>query len=212
MKVFLIAFLLGFAALAPISAEVVQFHNFRAPIRFQVDAAKSKFFVHASRGGIAWFKGHSHNIAVRDFDGTAELDITAINPASLELNVRAASLEETDPAFTPEQKGIINKELNEIVLETAKFPDIVFKSTAVAGKIENGGFEIVITGDLSLHGVTRQIKIPARVTLEGDSLRAIGEFEIDRKDFKIAATSAFHGFVRVKHDLKFTFDIVAARV
>lgn len=179
---------------------------------YRIDAAQSKFMAHASRGGLAWFKGHSHNLAVRDFEGTAELTLDAINPASLNMKVRADSLEETDPVFTPEQKKIINKELDEIVLETAKYPEITFKSTDVNGTLVGGKFDIRIRGDLTLHGVTRQITIPATVTVEGDTMRAVGEFEIDRKDFNVTATNAFHGLVRVKHDVKFEFDIVAKRV
>ena len=182
-----------------------------APVRYRIDAAQSKFFVHARRGGLAWFKGHSHNIAVRDFDGIAELDLTSLNPASLVLNVRSSSLEETDPVFTSQQKAIIKKELDELVLESAKFPVITFKSTSVKGVPAGGGFDVELFGDLSLHGVTRPVRIPARVTLNANSIRATGKFEINRKDFNVNATNAFHGLVRVKHDVQFEFDIVAVR-
>jgi len=148
---------------------------------------------------------------VGDFSGTAELNLDAVNPASLELTVRAASLEETDPDFTPEQKKIINKEVNELVLETAKYPEIAFKSTDVKGSLVSGKFDVRIGGDLTMHGVTKHIVIPATVTVTGDTLRAVGEFEIDRKDFNVNATEAFHGFVKVKHHLKFEFDIVGTR-
>ena len=176
--------------------------------RFRLDPAQSKFMVHADRWGLLWFKGHSHRIAVRDFGGVAELNLDAVNPASLQLTVRAASLEETDPVFTAEQKKIINKELNEIVLETAKFPEITFRSTRVTGSPAQGKFDVRITGDLTLHGVTKTVTIPAAVTVNGDTMHAVGEFEIDRKDFNVNATDAFHGLVRIKHDLKFVFDIV----
>ena len=179
--------------------------------RFRLDPAQSKFMVHANRTGLAWFKGHSHRIAAKDFSGVAELNLDALNPASLQMTVRAASLEETDPVFTPEQKKIINKELNEIVLETAKFPEITFRSTQVTGSPAQGKFNVRITGDLTLHGVTKRETIPATVTVSGDTLRATGEFSMDRKDFNVNATEAFHGFVRVKHDLKFVFDIVGRR-
>jgi polyisoprenoid-binding protein YceI len=186
---------------------------FTPAVRFQIDPSRSKFMVHASRGGLAWFKGHSHDIAVRDFTGTAELTLDALNPASLEMTVQAASLEETNAVFTPEQKGIINKELDEIVLESAKFPEITFKSTDVKGKLTGDKFAVEIGGNLTLHGVTKHIKIPATVSVEGDNtLRATGKFEIDRKDFNVNATNAFHGFVRIKHKLKFTFDIVGQRM
>lgn len=181
-------------------------------VRYQIDSSQSKFMVHAFRGGLAWFKGHDHLIAVRDFSGQAELTADLVNPASLQMQIRAASLEETSDEFTAEQKGIIKKELEEIVLETAKYPEITFKSTDVQGKFNNGQFEAKVGGDMTLHGVTKRIIIPARVSISGDTLRAQGEFEIDRKDFKVNATNAFHGFVRIKHKLKFTFDIVGHKV
>ena len=179
--------------------------------RYRIDAAKSKFIVHANRTGLAWFKGHSHRIAVKDFQGTTELDLSVVNPASLRMTVRASSLEETDPVFTEQQKKIINKEVNEIVLETQKYPEITFRSTDIKAKVSAGKFDVRIGGDLTMHGVTKHIEIPATVTLNGDTMRAIGEFETDRKDFNVNATEAFHGFVKVKHHLKFEFDIVGVR-
>src|SRR6476659_2355497 len=66
-----------------------------APLRFQIEPSKSKFMVKASRGGVLWFKGHDHLIAVRDFNGRASFDPASINPASLEMTINASSLEET---------------------------------------------------------------------------------------------------------------------
>lgn len=176
---------------------------------YRIDAAQSRFMVEAPRGGLAWFKGHSHFIKVGDFSGEVQVTPSVINPASLRMTIRADSLEETGADFTPQQKQIIKKELNEIVLETAKYPDITFRSTDVSGKFKNNQFEAKIGGEMTLHGVTRRVVIPAVVTLNGNDLRAVGKFEIDRKDFNVNATNAFHGLVRVKHGLKFTFDIVA---
>ena len=53
-------------------------------VSYKIDAGRSKFMVHAPRGGLAWFKGKSHEIAVKDFAGTAELTLDAINSASLQ--------------------------------------------------------------------------------------------------------------------------------
>ncbi len=181
-------------------------------VEYRLDPTESKFIVHANRTGLAWFKGHSHRIAVGDFSGTAELSLDALNPASLQMTVQAASLEETDPVFTAEQKKIINNEINELVLETAKYPEIAFKSTDIKGSLVSGKFDVRIGGDLTLHGVTKHIVIPATLTVNGDMMRAVGKFEIDRKDFNVNATEAFHGFVKVKHHLKFEFDIVGKRV
>lgn len=180
-------------------------------VHYRLDASKSRFMVFANRTGLAYFKGKSHEIIAKDFDGEASLDQTALNPASLEMTVRSASLEETRDVYTDREKGIINKELNDIVLETAKYPEITFKSTDVKGNLKNGVFNMKIGGNLTLHGVTKHIVIPATVTIEGDSLHAKGEFKLNRKEFKVNATEAFHGFVKVKHVLRFSFDIIATR-
>ena len=68
-----------------------------------------------------------------------------------------------------------------------------------------------ILGDLSLHGVTKRVKIPTRLSLSGDDLRATGEFSIDRNDYKVKATSAAHGLVSVTSKVTFEFDIVGHR-
>jgi polyisoprenoid-binding protein YceI len=181
--------------------------------RFRLDSSQSKFIAHAHRGGLLWFKGHDHLVAAREFFGEAVITQNKITPASLELTVKTETMVETSDAFTEPQKEIINRELREIVLEPEKYPEIVFKSTEVKGKqLGNGQYEVKIGGDLTLHGVTRHIVIPAKVTVTGSSLRAIGEFSIDRSDFNVKATSAFHGMVRVGKKVKFTFDIVGHRV
>ena len=183
-----------------------------AVARYRLDAGQSKFMVRAFSGGLLWFKGHDHFIAARDFSGEAQLTPGAASPASLQMTVRAESLVETRDVFTGQQKQIINKELREIVLETAKYPEITFKSTDVTGNLSGGQFEAKIGGDLTLHGVTRHVVIPAQVTLSGDTLRARGEFTINRGDYKVKATSALHGTIRVRDKLKFTFDIVGRQV
>jgi len=176
--------------------------------RYTLDAAQSKFIAHALRGGLFWFKGHDHAVAVREFTGEAQLSPDAITASSLQITAKTESMVETSSVFTDQQKQIINKELREIVLLPAHYPEIVFRSTNVSGKQNGSQYDLKITGDLTLHGVTRQITIPTKVTVTGNDLRAQGEFSISRDDFKVKATSAFHGLVRVRNKLKFTFDIV----
>src|SRR5947207_9572901 len=102
--------------------------------RFRLDAGQSKFIAHALRGGLLWFKGHEHLVAAREFFGEAQITPDKITPASLQLTVKTDSMVETSSVFTEPQKQIIDKELREIVLEPAKYPEIVFKSTQVTGK------------------------------------------------------------------------------
>jgi polyisoprenoid-binding protein YceI len=215
----LLAILCGALIVGTLGASPFETHA-RPPVsqavathRFRLDSSQSKFIAHGLRGGLLWFKGHEHLVAAREFSGVAEITPDVITPASLQLTVKADSMGETSDVFTEPQKQIINKELREIVFEPEKYPEIVFKSTEVTGKpLGNGQYDLKIRGDLTLHGVTRPIVIPAKVTVAGSNLRATGEFSIDRSDFRVKATSAFHGMVRVRNKVKFTFDIVGHRI
>lgn len=199
-KCCLLALLLAFAAVVA---------GNQSTRTYVLDSSQSKFVARAFAGGLLWFKGKDHFVAVREFTGEAQLTPGSITPASLEITAKAASMVETRDVFTEPQKQIINKELREIVLEPDKYPDITFKSTRVTGKSTGADhYELKIEGNLTLHGVTRGITIPTDVTLSGNDMRARGEFSIDRDDFGVKATSAFHGMVRVRNHIKFTFDIV----
>ena len=181
-------------------------------VTYTLDASQSKFMAHADRSGLLWFKGKDHHLAASEFTGEVGITPQTITPASLHLVVKAASLHETGAAFTEAQKGIINKELKEIVLLPDQYPDITYQSTNVTMKpAGTDRYEVKIMGNLTLHGVTRPVTIPAVVTLSGNDLRAVGKFDIDRDDYKVKATSAFHGMVRVSNDIDFEFDIVGHR-
>jgi polyisoprenoid-binding protein YceI len=181
-----------------------------ATVVYTLDHSRSKFMANADASGLFWFKGHGHHLDASDFTGQVELTPQSITPASLRLVVKAASLHETGAVFTDQQKQIINKELHDIVLLPDQYPEIVFQSTSVTARpaATGGGYDVKLTGNLTLHGVTRPIEIPATVTINGNEMRAIGKFSINRDDFKVNATSAFHGLVRVNNHVHFEFDIV----
>lgn len=200
------------AALAAVLAAGAAARQTPPPAVYKLDATRSKFVVRAFAGGVLWFKGHDHLVAARDFTGEARLTPGAVSPASLTLSVRAASLAETREVFNEQQKRIIDGELRDIVLEPDKYPEITFRSTDVTVEPAGGDlFKLKLGGDLTLRGVTRHVLIPVEVTLRGDELRARGEFQIKRSDFKVPATSAVHGTVRVRDRLEVSFDIVARR-
>jgi polyisoprenoid-binding protein YceI len=206
MRIIIIGLILA-ALITPVALAVPP-----ATVTYNLDASQSKFMAHASRSGLLWFKGKSHHLAASEFTGQVELTPDSITPASLRLVVKAASLHETGAEFTEPQKQIIDKELKDIVLHPDQYPDIIFQSTNVTAKSSGGDrYQVQIDGNLTLHGVTRRVTIPTVVTLRGDTLRAVGKFSIDRDDFKVKATSAFHGLVRVDDDIKFEFDIVGRR-
>ena len=102
--------------------------------------------------------------------------------------------------------------MREEVLETARYPEIVFESTSVsAEKVMDSQYRARISGNMSMHGVTRQCVIDAQVIAGEDTLRANGEFPLRQSDFNIKQVSAVGGTIKLKDELKFSFDIVAYR-
>jgi polyisoprenoid-binding protein YceI len=199
-------------ASAPATPKATPNAKLKASSRFAIDPLKGKFIAHAFAGGLLWFKGHDHYLAARDFSGEVELTPQTVVPASLRLIVKANSLEETSSDFTEPQKQIINKEVREIVLLPEKHPEIVFQSTRVTSKsVAAGEYDVLVVGNLTLLGVTRQETIPLKLHLSDNDLQAVGRFTIDRDDYKVKATSAAHGLIRVKDKVRFEFDIVAHR-
>jgi polyisoprenoid-binding protein YceI len=177
---------------------------------FRIDPNQSSFIVRAYRGGLLFFLGHDHRVAMRDFGGIASATPGSLEPASLQLTVKAGSVEETGTQFTEEQKKQINGAMREQVLEVEKYPEMSFKGTSVSAKRSvNNEYDAKLSGEFTLHGVTRSVVIPAHVVLTDRILHATGEFSINRSDFGVKTKSVRHGLVRVKNKVTFEFDIVA---
>ncbi|HLG15024.1 MAG TPA: YceI family protein [Blastocatellia bacterium] len=178
-------------------------------VRYRIDASQSKFMVKAYVGGFLSVFGHDHNIAIKDLAGEALVTPDTIEPASLQLTIRSESLTVTDKVSEKDKKEIEATMRGE-VLETSTYPEIVFKSTSViATRTGDGQYQAKIWGDLTLHGVTRSGLIYANVGLSGNTLRARGEFPLRQTDYNIKPVSVAGGTVKVKNELRLSFDIVA---
>lgn len=178
---------------------------------YQVDAKKSRFIVETETTGLSSMFAHDHKIGVRDFTGQATFTRDNARGASLSLTVQANSLYllgENDIG----SRQSIESALREEVLETAKYPQIVFKSRSVTSERRGDGtFDVRLTGELALHGVKKQITIPARVSLDKGTLHAIGVIELRQTDYKITPFSFVSGTVGIRDVVTLSFDIVATQ-
>jgi polyisoprenoid-binding protein YceI len=177
--------------------------------QFRIDAKKSRFIAETETSGLSAMFAHDHKIEIGDFAGTASFVPGALATGTLEMTIRAGSLR------LIEEKGIGEREavesaLREDVLETSKYPEIVFKTRATkSSRRGDGTYDVRLTGELRLHGVRKQVIIPARVSLEGATLHAIGTFEIKQTDFDITPFSFVKGTVTIKDTVVLSFDIIA---
>jgi polyisoprenoid-binding protein YceI len=180
-------------------------------LRYRIDSGKSRFIVQVFRSGIFKVFAHDHTIRIRDFSGEALVTPGSLAPASLQLAIRADSLVVLDKVSDSDRREIEATMRNQ-VLETSQHPEITFKATQVeAERRGEGDYTARIRGDLTLHGVTREIQIVARVEFGDNIMRATGNFAIKQTDYKITPVSIAGGTVKVKDEIKFTFDIAAIR-
>jgi len=87
------------------------------------------------------------------------------------------------------------------VLDSARFPEITFRSTTVEPA---GAGRWRVTGELRLHGRVRSLA----VTVAGRDGHYLGTFALRQRDFGIEPISLAGGTVKVKDELMIEFDIV----
>lgn len=174
---------------------------------FEIDHNASRFLVRAFATGMLSALGHSPTIAIRDFSGEARLD----SEPSLRIRVRSASLEVIDD-IPSKDKREMERTMHVDVLQSAKYPEIVYESTSVKlNSLGENRWQANVIGMLTLRGVTRGEDIAMQVTRMGDMLRASGEFSILQSDYGIKPVSAAGGTLKLKNELKCSCDIVARK-
>ncbi|MGC1297364.1 MAG: YceI family protein, partial [Alloacidobacterium sp.] len=128
-----------------------------------------------------------------------------------QLAIKTSSLGVRDDISDKDRREI-ERLMNQEVLETAKFPEILYKASSISvTKMSDMLYAATINGNLTLHGVTRSRPVTARVSLLGSMLRASGDFTLDQTDYGIKLVSVAGGALNVKDELKFSFEIVARR-
>ena len=180
-------------------------------IRFAIDAGASRFTVRAFAGGLLSALAHSPTIALRQFSGEARVDLANVEKSSLLVTADADSL--TVIGDVPDKdRPEVERAMHEEVLQSGRFPEIVYECSRLsASKTGEGLYWVSLNGELSLHGVTRKQVIPARVSVGETSLKASGEFSLRQSDYGIKLVSAAGGTIKVKDELKLSFEIVARR-
>jgi polyisoprenoid-binding protein YceI len=179
-------------------------------VNYKLDASESTFTVQAFAAGLLKGFGHNPTVGIKDFTGEARFDPETIDNAKLHIEVNAESLAVVDDV---KEKDIaeVEKTMHQEVLETSRFPKIVFQSTSITTtRIIPGRYKAKIIGDLTLHGETQKgIWIMGQLFLEDDDkIRAKGDFRIKQTNYGIKLVSVAAGALKLKDELKFNFDLV----
>ena len=87
----------------------------------------------------------------------------------------------------------MQEHFNDQYAESTKFPRADFKGNIANLKDVNftkdGSYKVSVKGDLTMHGVTKNVTVNGVVEIKGGKPVARGSFVINLKDFKIDASS-----------------------
>lgn len=107
--------------------------------------------------------------------------------------------------------GLRNRLMRENHLQVAQFPEIQFILTRLADvQREANMVGLTLEGDLTLHGVTRPMNIPATLSKADGKLQVEGSTVLKMSDFNIARPAFL--FITVKDEVQVWFRVVVGAV
>ncbi|HET7745868.1 MAG TPA: YceI family protein [Vicinamibacteria bacterium] len=194
-----------------LAASVAASAALAAPRAWVIDPGLSSVRVQVGKAGMFKFAGHEHQVVATRLGGQVEGDPDALTGSKVTVEVDPAGLR-VDAAREPsgDAPKVQETMLGPRVLDVTRFPGLRFSSTAVRGRPSGPGvYELEVTGDLGLHGVTRSLTVPVRVEVAGDRLVATGRMTVRHDDFGMKPVSAGAGTVKVKNEVEVAFRLVA---
>jgi polyisoprenoid-binding protein YceI len=140
----------------------------------------------------------SHNGGFKQFTGTVSMP--GDDFATATVNVEIA----VDSIFTDTQK-LTNHLKSVDFFDVKTNPNATFASTAVAASKKPGATH-EITGNLTMHGVTKPVTIPVKVTKDANGVSIDGTFTVQKEEFKMV-----YGKGMINNDVKVTLNVKAAK-
>jgi polyisoprenoid-binding protein YceI len=177
-----------------------------------VDTANSRVLIHVGKAGVFGFAGHAHEVTATDVRGHVTYDPVDLSRASVSLEFGAAGLRVSGKDEPPEDVGEVQRVmLSDRVLDVQRFPSISFRSRRVSVAVRTAtAADLVVAGDLTLHGKTRPMSIRASAVFDaGGGLTARGSCSLLQSDFGMVPMTAAGGSIRVKDAVDIQFVLTA---
>lgn len=128
-----------------------------------------------------------HDGSFGDFSGHID-HAGNLENSSVSITIKTDSITTDTPDLTKHLKTAD-------FFDVAKYPEATFVSTAIKPGGENGATHTV-TGNLTLHGVTKAVTFPATINVTPDEATVESSFSINRKDFGINYAGAADNLIR----------------
>ena len=180
-------------------------------LHYVIDTRASRFTVQAFATGVLAAMGHNPKIGVRSFRGEVDFDSETPQASGFRLSMRSDSFSVLDDVSDKDRREI-ERMMNEQVLEVTKYPEILYEAPTVSvTRLESTLYSATLNGNLSFHGLTRSQPLSARIAEFGEMLRTSGDFTLRQSDFGIKPISVAGGALKVKDELKFSFEMIVRK-
>jgi polyisoprenoid-binding protein YceI len=96
-------------------------------------------------------------------------------------------------------------------METGKYPTMRFDLDGVTPRSSRGDtLEVQLKGRFTIHGVTREVVLPAEVAIAADAVRVRTETILNLKDYKVGGLSKAFGMLRMHEEIRVRVDVTFA--
>jgi polyisoprenoid-binding protein YceI len=183
---------------------------------YVVDPARSELVVYLSRAGLAKAFAGDHVVRATQYAGGATVNSEDLMASSLWIEVDVESMVADEPGVrkkyglqTPVDEDIRTKIHQAIEsnrqMDVKRFPKITFESTSIT--MERGTYWRV-TGDLTIHGVTRTVSFVTTIYEAPPNLFGYGMLSFKQSDFGITPYSTALGTVRNEDEVTLYLEIL----
>ena len=182
------------------------------PTGLVIDAANSQVLIEVGKAGVFGFAGHAHEVAATDVRGEVIVDRGDLSRASVSLDFEAGALQVTGKGEPPADVAEVQRVmLSTRVLDAGRFPTVSFRSRRVSVTVRPAAAaELLIEGDLTLHGTTRPMTVRASAAFDSEGrLTARGSCSLLQSEFGIVPVTAAGGTVRVRDEVDIQFVLSA---
>lgn len=153
--------------------------------------------------------GHNPTIGIPTFSGELEFAPDEPESSGLRMTIQSASLNVQDD-ISAKDRSEMERLMKGEVLEVGKYPEIRYEASGIkVKKLDSALYSAEVNGELSFHGVTQKLPLTARITMLGEMLRASGDFTMRQSDFHVKPVSVAGGALKLKDELKFSFEMLA---
>ena len=162
-----------------------------------IDVERSTLTIHVGKAGLLSAAGHEHWVNAPISSGA----VNDSNAPRVEFTVETAKMRvKPDPKVDAKTEAQIQKDMEEMTLETARYREIAFQSSRIEKASEG---EWRVDGALSLHGLST----PVRVNVRRDGDAYTGRIILNQTDFGIKPVSVAGGTIKVKNEIEIEFRI-----